>query len=483
MTTFQNVWPVNELGEIVAAAGVGSSSVTGFVNQDQIPVGSSGKVKIAGMAQLATDAGGNVVSVSDPVGSIVASYAGPVALPSRSAALIAAPITIVGGKAVVGKKPAAYVPIDPRTEVTQYYVDIVNGSDANNGSTWALAFKSIWKATTAGNTAAVPFTVNIAAGRYSRANNFANASATVIPTQSCVFRAVGGRVECHTGGALTWTLNNGTTYQVTRSNVSRVIDWLNVDSDGDYVELAKAVSLAECQAVAGTWYTNGTTTYVNRTDGAAVTDANTSALLTAVEGIEFTTSGNMHLYGIYQIGGTNGAVRLRNNVNGRFYAEDCGFSFSTGPSGSPVDNVTSLDCGLVVMNRCVSSKGQKDGFNYHSNAGSIPQAIHFDCMGFGNGVVTTSTSNNGATTHDAGLLVDFNGRYYKNAGGDFAHAGTGTLAVGVCTKTYGSTGDVDRGGVVPAGTGFHSVTGADIYKYLCHGSNLITGAGEITSAL
>ncbi len=52
MTTFQNAWPVNELGEIVAATGVGSSSVTGFVNQDQIPADSSGKVKIAGMAQL-----------------------------------------------------------------------------------------------------------------------------------------------------------------------------------------------------------------------------------------------------------------------------------------------------------------------------------------------------------------------------------------------------------------------------------------------
>ena len=60
MTTFQNVWPVNELGEIVAAAGVGSSNITGFMNQDQIPVGSDNKVKIAGMAQLATDGAGMV---------------------------------------------------------------------------------------------------------------------------------------------------------------------------------------------------------------------------------------------------------------------------------------------------------------------------------------------------------------------------------------------------------------------------------------
>lgn len=63
MTTFQNVWPVNELGEIVAAAGVGSSNIAGFVNQDQIPTDSSGKVKIAGMAQLATE--GGVTRLSD----------------------------------------------------------------------------------------------------------------------------------------------------------------------------------------------------------------------------------------------------------------------------------------------------------------------------------------------------------------------------------------------------------------------------------
>ena len=64
MTTFQNVWPVNELGEIVAAAGVGSSNITGFMNQDQIPVGSDNKVKIAGMAQLVT-AGSVVNTIAD----------------------------------------------------------------------------------------------------------------------------------------------------------------------------------------------------------------------------------------------------------------------------------------------------------------------------------------------------------------------------------------------------------------------------------
>jgi len=419
-------------------------------------------------------------TVLDDASRAAVQSARAIALPSRAAKLIQAPVYISGGRAVVGRTPKSYVPLDPRVEATQYYVDITNGNDANNGSTWALAFKSIWKATTAGNTAAVPYAVNIAAGQYSRVNNFANSSATVIPTQSCVFRAAGGMVECHTGGDLTWSLNSDTTYQATRSNVKRVLDWINVDDKNDYQEYTLTASLAACQALPGSWYTDNVTVYVNRIDGAAVTNANTVALLTAVEGIEFTTSGSMHLYGIRQIGGSNGAIRLRNNVNGKFYADDCEFSYSTNSVNS--DNVVGLDCGLIVMNRCVSKRGQKDGFNYHTNAGSVPQSIHFDCLGYENGTVSTSTSNNGATTHDAGLLIDFNGRYFNNYGGDLANANAGTLAVGVCVHTFGSYGDIERGGVATSGIGFHSVNGAEIVKYDCIGTDLITGDGGSIAA-
>lgn len=405
---------------------------------------------------------------------------GPVELPSRAAKLIQAPVFISGGRAVVGRTPKSYVPLDPRVEATQYYVDITNGNDANTGLSWAQAFKSIWKATTAGNTAAVPYAVNIAAGRYNRNNAFSNAGPTVIPSQSCVFRAVGGRVECYVGSDLTWTLNSGTTYQATRSNVKRVLDWVNVDDKNDYQEYALAASLSACQSTPGTWFTDNVTLYVNRIDGAAVSNANTAALLTTIEGIKFTSSGSMHLYGISQLGGTNGALDLINNVNGKFYAEDCEFSYST--HATLADNVRGLDCGLAVMNRCVSKRGQKDGFNYHTNFGSVPQSIHFDCMAYENGTVAASTSNNGATTHDAGLHIDFNGYYFNNYGGDFAHANSGTLAVAVCVTAANSYGDVARGGVAPAGTGFHSVNGADIVKFACSGLDLVTGSGgSITS--
>lgn len=400
-------------------------------------------------------------------------------LPSRAAALIGAPVVVSGGRATVGRSPKSYVPLDPRVEATQYYVDITNGNDANTGLSWAQAFKSIWKATTAGNTAAVPYTVNIAAGRYNRNNAFSNAGPTVTPTQSCVYRAVGGRVECYVGADLTWSLNSGTTYQATRSNAKRVIDWVNFDEKNDYREYTQVASLAACQATPGTWYTDNVTLYVNRIDGAAVTNANTAALLITVEAVKMTTSGSMHLYGISQYGGANGAVQLIGNVNGGFYAEDCDFSYST--NATAADNVTGLDVGLVVMNRCVSKRGQKDGFNYHTNSGSVPKAIHFDCIAYENGTVVTSTSNNGATIHDGGVMLDLNGRYFNNYGADFAHAGAGTMAVGVCTVTYGSYGDLSRGGVAQPGSGFHAVDQAAIYKIDCIGADQVTANGAIYS--
>lgn len=405
----------------------------------------------------------------------------PISMPGRAAVLIKAPVFISGGRAVVGIDPKSYVPLDPRLEATQYYVDVTNGNDANAGTSWALAFKSIWKATTAGNTAAVPYAVNIAAGTYYRANSFSNNGTTVAPSKSCVFRAVGGQVVCINGDAHTFTLTSGTTYQVTRSNVARVFDTLNVDADGDFKELPLAASLASCDATPGSWYTDNVTLYINRSDAAAVTSSNVMVLLKATESIKATTSGNMHLIGVTQYGGNSGCIVISNNATGKFYGEDCVFKFSS--NSTYVDNVTGLDYALIVFNRSVAAKAQKDGFNYHSASGSVPTAIHFDCMGYGNGTAVASTSNNGATIHDAGLLVDFNGMYYRNYGGDFAHANTNTMAVGVCTHTYGSYGDLDRsGGVALPGTGFHSVLGADIYKFDCVGLDQITGAGSITES-
>lgn len=403
-----------------------------------------------------------------------ASSFGQVILPQRAAALLGGPVYVHKGVARLGRVLKSLVPLPVTTWSTQYFVDGVNGNDANNGTTWALAVKSIWKATQLGNTAAVPYVVNIAYGTYYRPNGFSNNGSVVTASQPCIYQSVGGQVVCINGDAHTFTNTAGTTYQTTRSNANRVLDMVNLDIDGDPTELTKVSSLASCSATPNSWYTDGTTTYVNRMDGAAATSGNTSIILQTVNGgIYFTTNGNMHLYGVTQYGGNSGCLVLTGNQTGRFYGEDSQFKFPG--SSFALDCVTGLDCDLAVMVRCVAAKGTKDGFNYHASngAGPAPKAIHLDCMGYGNGKDVTSVSNNGATIHDGGLLIDINGRYYRNAGGDFAHANANTMAIAIGTVCSGSTGDVDRGGKAPRGTGFHAINGASIYKACCTGSDLL----------
>lgn len=403
-------------------------------------------------------------------------------IPARAKALLkGTPVIISGGRAELGCDPISLVPMDHRASSLQYWVDMASGVDTNAGTTPATAVKSIWKAITLGNTAAVPYTVNIAAGWYPRANGFSNNGAAVTPTQSCVFKGIGGQVVCHTSNPLAWALDSGSTYWVARSNCKRVFDLAAYDDDGDMAELKLAASLAACRATPGSWYTDNVNVYVNRADAAVVNDANTLALLTAISGIVSTNSGNMHMFNITQLGGTNGCIQAQNNPTGLFYAENCKFNFST--NSAYVDNFVSLNVGLIVLNKCVAAKSQKDGFNFHSSAGSIPKAVLIDCKGYGNGVEFASTSNNGATAHDGGVLLDLNGRYFNNYGGDFAHANAGTDAVAVCTRTWGSRGDIERGGVAEPGTGFHSVLGANIYKFDCMGADQFTGTGgSITTA-
>jgi len=460
--------PLNELQSITVSMQIGNASVE--LN------GWSGGIPIT----AETNSTGQT-ALDDPSRAAVQAVR-VVSLPARAQALIpGVPVIISGGRAQLGCDPVTLVPMDPRAGATQYYVDVVNGVDANNGSTWALAFKSIYKATQAGNAAAVPYTVNIAAGWYPRANGFSNNGAGVTPTQSCVFRGIGGQVICHTGNALTWVLDSGTTYSTARSNTKRVLDLAAFDADGDYNELTLAASLAACRAAPGTWYSDGTTLYVNRTDGAVVSDANTLALLTTISGIIGTNSGNMHLFNITQMGGSSGCFQIQNNTTGKTYAENCKFNFST--SSTYIDNVVGLDSALVVMNKCVAAKSQKDGFNYHNGGSVAPKAVHIDCLGYGNGVVTTSNSNNGTTIHDAGVLLDLNGRYFKNYGGDYAHANASTIAVGVCTQTYGSYGDLDRpSGITRPGSGFVALSGSTIYKYDCVGADQVDGGGSIITA-
>jgi hypothetical protein len=406
---------------------------------------------------------------------------GAVALNARASAVMGAvQIQLDGwGRARVVGDLKSLVPMPVTVGATNYYVNAAAANDAGDGLSWAAAKQKISSAITLGNTAAVPYTVNVAAGFYDRNKAFtgSNGATVTVPTQPCIIRAVGGVVITHAAGALTWTVEAGTTYKATRSNVNRVLDWATRDADGEFVEFTKVSTLVACTSTPGTWYTDNVTVYVNRTDAAAVTDANTGALLLNVDGIETSSGGNMHLIGVQQYGGANGAFRPRNAANFRVYAEDCRFGFTT--NATAADAVVSLDVDLFVGLRCIASHAQKDGFNFHIANSKIPKAVLVDCVGFENGTVTSQASCNGATMHDGGLLIDINGRYYRNYGGDCAHVDAGTEAWHIGTQTRDSYGDVARGGETPAGTGYLAAAGATVRLVGSLGAALALSGGSV----
>ncbi|NVK41437.1 MAG: hypothetical protein HWE39_09345 [Oceanospirillaceae bacterium] len=66
------------------------------------------------------------------------------------------------------------------------------------------------------------------------------------------------------------------------------------------------------------------------------------------------------------------------------------------------------------------SKGQKDGFGYHSDAGAGLAVLHINCVSADNGRLD-ETSINGFTTHDTVKSIDIGGRYGWGINGTEVH--------------------------------------------------------------
>lgn len=368
------------------------------------------------------------------------------------------------------------VPLPATVEDTVYWVS-TTGNNANSGLTKALAKRNIHAAITAGNTAAVPYTINILPGTYWRSENFNDGTNTVQPSQSCRIRAPYGRVVCLTASKLTWSAATAPRYTTTRSNVKRVVDLLNYDENGDYVELTLVESSAAVSATPGTWYTDNTSVWVNRADGAVVADGNTAALMTVVNGIENTSSGNMWVEGIYQVGGVEGCIRARNNTSGRLFIDGCRFSHNTNATGS--DQVLILNIELVVARNSSSNRAQRDGWDITGFSGDVADGVFVDCVARGSGTVTTTTSNNGFTNHSGSAAICINCDSSGSTGAEFACEGADTVLVCAGTSGFGGIGDIAAGGVVQAGVGYQAVNTAELYRVMAFGVSLETTDGQV----
>lgn len=344
----------------------------------------------------------------------------------------------------------------PWATITTYYVDINKANDSADGLSWANAKKSINAAITAGNTAATPYIIYVRAGTYPRAQSPQGSAGTVVPSQPCALIAVGGRVVTGMFDTLSWTLDTGTTYKATRSNTKRVIDLTVTNQWGLGSDYTWAVDLATCRATPGTWFTDNTTVYVNRLDGAAVTDSNARAMISvssSAGGIKMSTGGHMYVAGFDCQGGL--PAYIAGGAAYRFVAEDCTFRYSSGDDGIVVIGTSSPKNGISVLNvegaafiRCDASGNQSDGFNAHLSSGVNPFMFTMDCTGYNNGRAG-AFSCNAFTTHDGNKAIDLRGIAADNAGGQIAIVHAGTQMWCIDTMATASRGDQVLGGPVP----------------------------------
>ncbi|QJU57276.1 hypothetical protein HL653_05220 [Sphingomonas sp. AP4-R1] len=342
--------------------------------------------------------------------------------------------------------------VTPWTNPTTYHVDINRADDTGDGLSWATAKKSIVAAIQAGNAGTAPYIVNVRAGTYPAPNGLGAGST---PTKACALIAVGGRVDTGLFGTPAWSLDTGTTYKATQADVRRVIDLATVDQDGLRPDLAFATSLAACRATPGSWWTDNAIVYVNRADGAAVTNANSRALqMTGNAAVmRMSGGGNMFVSGFDLSGGFTPLI-LQSAAAYRFVAEDCTFRYSAGDDGivTAAKNIASGGASIfdvlgAAFLRCDASGNQSDGFNSHIAGGNQAFVFTMDCTGLNNGR-PGSTSNNAFTTHDGGKWIDLRGVGARNAGANVAIANDGTAMWCIDTFCYASRGDIALGGSV-----------------------------------
>lgn len=330
-----------------------------------------------------------------------------------------------------------------------YHVDQVNGNDANTGVgnfdgdfRAAISVKTIGKAITLGNATGAAYRLILKGGTTYALADMLFGGVIVPPTRSiAVFGYGSSKAVISSHSNPTWALDSGTTYTGTAPNTSptnpvgRCFDITNKDAFGDWTPLTLAASAAACRSTPGTYFTDTTLTpnsvYVNRTDAAVVTEANTRVIVRQqVFGATSAFGANNRLYvENMEFWGGNGQGALAfapNNATSIL----AGYNIASRYSDKTAGNGISVDGGmLAIMENWECSANHYDGFSIHDNNNRGTVAISINGHGYNNGY-SGATSCNGFTTHDGARSIDINGRHHDNYGGNSAHVSTAVVGTG-----------------------------------------------------
>lgn len=331
-----------------------------------------------------------------------------------------------------------------------YYVNVARADNTGNGLTWATAKKSIRSAIDTANASGLPSKIAVKAGTYSRTNGFNTTGTGVTTAVPLYIYSVFGRTKTGNFDELTYTKTGGQTYvwQATRSLVNNV---LNPQIDAEYTYVA---SIAACDALPGSFFTDNVTLYVHAHSSGVVTSQNCLPNLNA-NGTIFIGNQNVMVSGFDFIGGSAGTVSFSGGSTNVCIMQDCTASYALGgiySSRTAQNGVVVLGCGIFAAFDSESSKNSNDGFNIHKDGAEVrPFSLFVNSCGFNNGALSTSTSNNGYTVHDGCHSIDIGGTWTGSIGTNSGHINDGTVVWQFGSKAGSSEGDVINGGTVTWG--------------------------------
>ena len=299
-----------------------------------------------------------------------------------------------------------------------YYVDVNNGSDANDGLTLNTALQSVKAAFDKSDCTVI----KVAEGFYNREQSMwgrtinKNLSIEALPGHDVLLTQV---------AKANWQPTEGRSgvYQTSSSNVQFILDINFKDANGDFLKLTKVSTADEVEANPGSYALVSGVIYVKTTDSRVV-DNETIWRFTDADAIKIEGNYTLYLEGIKMYGGNRPLYASNSEGVGslRVFAKDCDFKYS---NNETYDVVHIRGAELVIFENCSATNGLKDGFNYYTQHGVPTNAIEINCVGKNNGNEEDG-NDQGSTQHSGGKIIRINGDYNNNYGSNIADDGAGT---------------------------------------------------------
>ena len=314
-----------------------------------------------------------------------------------------------------------------------YYVDPINGSNANSGLTAALAKKDLAVVLVIADCDQIIIT-GLAAdfvGLGAQSWNNAQPSRSMSIINNTGYRYISAQCASLPTWAVNGTYSNVYSTVIGATSAAGVTDLLTsttqsyVNAAGTTVSLTnqpkrfktlvKVASLAAVAATAGTFYHDGTSLHVRPFDGRNLVGDTKMIPTTTTQNGRFPTGTNnitLYVQGLDFVGGNSTFfMGMLSTVTGCVFAHNnCSFQGANTANG-----LTIASFSTVYGYRSAAYDNYLDGFNYHSNESdgttpsTSPNCVEIECIAAGNGTTGSSGSSDNATTgHDFCNLIRIN---------------------------------------------------------------------------